>query len=68
MLDVFTQSTALILDISVPTELSNPIHQWDTAATTTTYVLLALFFFFLNLCMCQCICVFECLASLYVTN
>lgn len=45
MLDVFTQSTALILDISVPTELSNPIHQWDTAATTTTYVLLALFFF-----------------------
>lgn len=46
MLDVFTQSTALILDISVPTELSNPIHQWDTAATTTTYVLLALFFFF----------------------
>lgn len=46
MLDVFTQSTALILDISVPTELSNSIHQWDTAATTTSYVLLALFFFF----------------------
>lgn len=67
MLDVFTQSTALILNISVPTELSNPIHQWDTAATTTSYVLLAQFFYF-YLCMRQCICVFECLASLYVTN
>lgn len=58
MLDVFTQSTALILDISVPTELSNPIHQWDTAATTTTYVLLALFFF---LKICVCVSVFVCL-------
>lgn len=57
MLDVFTQSTALILDISVPTELSNPIHQWDTAATTTTYVLLALFFFLI----CVCVSVFVCL-------
>lgn len=57
MLDVFTQSTALILDISVPTELSNLIHQWDTAATTTTYVLLALFF----LKICVCVSVFVCL-------